>query len=278
MQGAFHLTQPFETVLLQAVPATLFMWLASPAVGIGRLSMLFFAVIAIYGSVGALNDYCDYSLDEITKPNKPLVQGLVTKRFALWEGLVLAIVGLSLSLLLNLLTAFFSALILVLGIWYDVHAKRSIWSWAPYALGIPTLPLWGFAGAGRFERPLLLAYPLGALLSVALNMSNTLPDHEGDASFGLRAITHRLKLRHAILLTWSLFAAAIIGFGAAAPLLGNNWKLLGPGLAAGTLILAFMIADYGIFRSQQSLKRNWAAGGLLGIVVGVAWVASLPFR
>src|SRR5260370_16440901 len=69
--GAFHLAQPLETVFLQALPATLFMRLASPSAPIGRLSLLFMAVIAIYGAVGALNDYCDYSLDLPAKPRNP---------------------------------------------------------------------------------------------------------------------------------------------------------------------------------------------------------------
>jgi 4-hydroxybenzoate polyprenyltransferase len=276
--GAFHLTQPFETVLLQALPAALFMRLASPATDMRGLTTLFLAVIAIYGAVGALNDYCDYSLDKVTKPSKPLVRGLVTRRFALWQALLLAIVGLLLSLMLNWLTAVFSTLILVLGIWYDVHAKRSLWSWVPYAIGIPTLPLWGFAAAGRFERVLLLAYPMGALLSLALNMSNTLPDREGDAAFGLRALTHRLTFLQALLLTWTLYAGAMLGFAAAAPVVGNNWKILGPGLAAGSLLLALMIGDYALHRSQESLKRSWAMGGFLAVVVGFCWIASLPMR
>jgi 4-hydroxybenzoate polyprenyltransferase len=61
--GAFHLTQPFETVLMQALPAALFMRLASPRTDFRGLLTLFFAVIAIYGAVGALNDYCDFDLD-----------------------------------------------------------------------------------------------------------------------------------------------------------------------------------------------------------------------
>jgi 4-hydroxybenzoate polyprenyltransferase len=276
--GAFHLIQPRETVFLQALPAALFMRVGSPAGDFRRLLVLFFAVIAIYGAIGALNDYCDYSLDKTAKPRKPLIRGLVSKQFALWQALILAITGMAMSFALNWLTACFSALILALGVWYDVHAKRSLFSWVPYAVGIPTLPLWGFAAAGRFERVLLLAYPLGALLSVALNISNTLPDREGDAAFGLRALTHRLKLKYAVLLAWSLFAAAILGFAATAPLVGNRWTILAPGLLAGVVLLLIMIADYAIFRSRESLQRNWLTGGALAVVIGLAWVASLPHQ
>lgn len=273
--GAFLLIQPAATMLMQASPATVFMYLASPSIGARRLSMLFLAVTAIYGSIGSLNDYCDYPLDKTAKPRKPLVRGLVTPRLALWEMAVLGVVGLALSVALNWKTAGFSALILALGIWYDIYAKRSLWSWVPYAIGIPTLPVWGFAAAGRFESMLLLAYPLGALLSLALNMSNTLPDRESDAAFGLRALTHRLKLWQAVALTWILYAAAIFGFGAAAPVVGNNMHILKPGLAVGSVVLLLMIGDYAIFRSR-SLTRGWYAGFLVAMASGLAWVASLP--
>jgi 4-hydroxybenzoate polyprenyltransferase len=274
--GAFLLAQPAATVFMQALPATLFMYVASPSIGVGRLSVLFLAVIAIYGSIGALNDYCDYPLDKTAKPGKPLVRGLVSFRFALAQTAILGVIGMALSFALNWQTACFSALILALGIWYDIRAKRSLLSWVPYAVGVPTLPVWGFAAAGRFERVLLMAYPLGALLSLALNMSNTLPDWEADVAFGLRALTHRLRRLQAILLSWSLYAAAIVGFAVSAPVVGNNWNILGPGLVAGTIVLMIMIGDYAIFRSHQSLKRNWFAGGFLAGVVGLAWVASLP--
>ncbi len=273
--GAFLLMQPAATMLMQALPATVFMYLASPSIGVGRLSMLFLAVTAIYGSIGSLNDYCDYPLDKTAKPNKPLVRGLATPRLALWEMSVLGVVGMGLSFALNWQTTCFSALILALGIWYDLRAKRSLWSWVPYAVGIPTLPVWGFAAAGRFERVLLFAYPLGALLSLALNMSNTLPDRESDAAFGLRALTHRLKLWQAVALSWIFYAAAILGFDAAAPVVGNNMHILKPGLTVGAAVLLFMIADYALFRSR-SLTRGWYAGFLLAMAIGLAWVASLP--
>jgi len=276
VQGAWLLIQPPETILLQALPAALFAVVASPHGALSRALRLFLAVIAVYGSIGALNDYCDLDLDSTSKPFKPLVRGLVTTRFALWQALILGIAGMWLSIALNWTTAGFSAFILVLGIWYDFQAKRSILSWVPYVLGIPTLPLWGFAAAGKFEPRLLLAYPLGALLSLALNMGNTLPDREKDAAFGLRALTHRLSLRAAVALMWVLYAGAIASFAAAAPVLHNNWSILTPGLGAGVVVLLLMIADYLIFRTQGSLRRNWFAGGFLAVVTGLAWVASLP--
>jgi 4-hydroxybenzoate polyprenyltransferase len=276
LRGAFLLMQPFETVLLQALPASLFMLIAWPHAGIGRLLTLALSVIAIYGAVGSLNDYCDYELDKFAKPAKPLVRGLLSRSYAPWQALVLAAIGLLLSWVLNGLTAAVAAVVLALGIWYDVWAKRSLLSWVPYAIGVPSLPVWGFAAAGRFQPVLLWAYPFGALLSLGLNVSNTLPDQYDDAAYGLRGLVHRLTLAQAVGLAWGCFAGAIVGFAAGAPLLGNNWKILAPGLATGTLLLLFMMADYLTFRSKRSLKRNWYASGFLSVITGLAWIGSLP--
>jgi hypothetical protein len=72
--------------------------------------------------------------------------------------------------------AIIAIVVLAAGIWYDLGAKGTVFSWVPFAIFIPSLPLWGFAGANKFEPMLLLAYPLGAPISLALNVSKTLPD------------------------------------------------------------------------------------------------------
>jgi 4-hydroxybenzoate polyprenyltransferase len=275
--GILDLTHPFP-MIMNAVLAGLFMYMASPNVAFPHLLVLVLSVAGIHGSFGSLNDYCDYALDKVTKPAKPLVRALTTPRFALSQALILAVAGLSLSLALNWLSACFAALVLGTGVWYDVWAKGTLLSWMPYAVSIPSLPLWGFAAAGRFEGVLLLAYPLGVLLSLGLNVANTLPDRDADVAHGLRGLVHRLERTHALLLEWSSFAGAMLGFAVVAPLVRNDWTILGPGLALGVLLLLFMIGDYVIFRSPQSLKRNWYASALLSAVAGLAWVASLPRR
>jgi 4-hydroxybenzoate polyprenyltransferase len=275
--GILDLTHPFP-MIMNALLAGLFMYMASPNVAFGRLLVLVLSVAGIHGSFGSLNDYCDYPLDKVTKPAKPLVRALTTRRFALLQALILAVAGLSLSWALNWLTACVAAIMLGTGVWYDLWAKGTLLSWMPYAVFIPSLPLWGFAAAGRFESVLLLAYPLGVLLSLGLNVANTLPDRDDDVAYGLRGLVHRLERTPALLLAWSSFAGAMLGFAVVAPLAHNDWAILGPGLVLGVLLLLFMIGDYVIFRSPQSLKRNWYASALLSAVAGLAWVASLPHR
>jgi hypothetical protein len=43
--------------------------------------------------------------------------------------------------------AIIAIVVLAAGIWYDLGAKGTVFSWVPFAIFIPSLPLWGFAGA-----------------------------------------------------------------------------------------------------------------------------------
>ncbi len=263
-------------MLMNALPAALFMAFASSPIHFGAVAMLFASVACVHGAIGTFNDYRDEDLDRRSKPSKPLVRGWVTRRHAWVQTLLLATIGVALSLALGLLPAVFAIAVLAAGLWYDLAAKGTVVSWVPFAIFIPSLPLWGFAAAGKFAPVLLLAYPLGVLISLGLNVSNTLPDLEEDRAFGVSGLAHKLGTRRALLLAWGAFAGAIAGLALAAPLIGNNPKVLYPGLGMGALLLALMITDRLVFRSSASLKRGWYVSAVLSVVVGLAWVASLP--
>ena len=272
--GVIRLAHPFPTAL-NALLAGLFMYLASPVVHVGRVVTLAVSVAAIHGAIGSLNDYCDYPLDRRGKPSKPLVQGIVGRRFARSQALVLALTGLVLSQALGWSTVCFAVVVLLAGASYDVWAKGTLVSWVPFAIFVPSLPLWAFAASGRFEFRLLSAYPLGILLSLGLNVANTLPDVEADTAHGVQGLTHKIGVRRGIILAWASFAGTILGLAGALPFLGNDGQLPSCGLIAATLVLVLMIGDYAIFRSHRSLQRTWYASTVLSALIGLAWVASL---
>jgi 4-hydroxybenzoate polyprenyltransferase len=273
--GVVRLAHPFPTAL-NALLAGLFMAMVSPVIHVGRLFVLTSSVAAIHGAIGSLNDYCDYELDASGKPSKPLVSGLLKRSFARSQAFVLGATGLWLSYVLGGSTVCFAIVVLLAGAWYDVWAKRTLVSWLPFAIFVPSLPLWALAASGRFERALLFAYPLGVLLSLGLNLTNTLPDLEADTAHGLHGLAHKMGVKRGIILAWASFAGAILGLLAAQPLVGNDWTMLSSGLVGATLLLALMMGDYAIFRSPASLKRTWYVSSVLSALIGLAWVASLP--
>lgn len=154
-------------------------------------------------AIGALNELVDAPLDALVKPWKPLPSGAVSAGGAkamVVIGLVMMTVfgapfGATPFAILTLGTG--------LGLAYDLWLKRSSWSWLPYVLALPLLPIWVFTALGRPEARLLFLYPLGALATAGVHFAQALPDTARDRTAGLRTVTARLGLWRTFALAWS---------------------------------------------------------------------------
>src|SRR5579875_3549120 len=107
--GLFLLSHPLPVLLhvfalLAAWP--LFPWEA--------IALVIGAHAAMQVSIAMINDYCDRELDTASKPEKPLVRGLVTPKEALIAGVVMMVVMLLLLLPLNRLALLLSLCYLAL--------------------------------------------------------------------------------------------------------------------------------------------------------------------
>jgi 1,4-dihydroxy-2-naphthoate octaprenyltransferase len=148
-------------------------------------------------------------------------------------------------------------------------------SWLPFVFFYPSLAIWAFIAAGAFSPALLLAYPLLALLAAALNIANTLPDVERDRLVGVDGLTHRLGVRRGLRLLWILLGGTIILMALTLLLGRNDARVLGAGLAAGTVLLSVMIVDGLFITAPSSLRRSYYLSILCAIVLGYAWIASV---
>jgi 4-hydroxybenzoate polyprenyltransferase len=162
-------------------------------------------VLAMLGgqlAIGALNELVDLPLDTVAKPWKPLPSGMV--RVAGARAMVA--VGLGMMTVFGLLfgaQAF--ALLAVgtgLGLGYDLWFKRTSWSWLPYLLALPLLPIWIFTALGQADTRLFFLYPLGALAVIGIHFAQALPDTVLDRAAGLHTITSRLGLWRTFILAW----------------------------------------------------------------------------
>lgn len=150
-------------------------------------------------AIAILNDYCDRRLDAASKPGKPIPRGLVTAREALLAGCLMITLMVLLLLPLPPLAWVFSLLYLALGMAYNLGLKSTPLSGVVFALAMPLIPLYAFAGMGRSLPLLLWLVPLGLLLGVALNLANSLPDLEEDATNGARTLAVVLGVKRAFL-------------------------------------------------------------------------------
>lgn len=264
--------------LMNGVAGAVFYLIAAQAFAIGPALMLGLSAFLIHASIGSLNDYLDVDLDRRSRPEKPLVRGDLSPGFAFAVSIVSAVGGLLLSLVFGLPVMLLALVVLAAGLAYDLWLKGTVWSWAPYGIAIPALPVWGFLAAGQFAPVLLVSFPLGVLVALALNLANTIPDIRDDTAYGIQGLAHRLGVRNASIVTWLCFAITIVLLALTPVFLGNDPKVLLPLIGLGAVLLAVMVGDRLANQSLASLRRGWYLSAVLAGILGIAWVASLPLN
>ena len=82
----------------------------------------------------------------------------------------------------------------------------------------------------------------------------------------------------ALVVTWICFAVTIVLLALTPVFLGNDPRLLLPGIGLGAALLVVMIVDRLVNSSQASLRRGWYLSAVLAGVLGISWVVSLPLN
>jgi 4-hydroxybenzoate polyprenyltransferase len=231
---------------------------------------------ALQASIGILNDVVDAPRDAGHKPAKPIPAGLVAPTHARVGLVVAATAGLALAAPSGPLTLVLAAVILAIGAAYDLRFKGTPWSWLPFAVGIPLLPVFAWLGAAG-ELPLFMgrlvvaAVLAGALLAVG----NARADLERDRATGLRSVATWLGLEGSWRLALGLSAGVLLV--AIGPLLDAAWSyappvpwLAGAILGAGLLLLGVGSARRG---SPARREMAWEAQALGVAVLAVSWLA-----
>jgi 4-hydroxybenzoate polyprenyltransferase len=274
-RGAVFVIHLFPAVM-NGVAGMIFYLIASGGTGWGPAFLIGLSIFLIHAAIGSLNDFLDIELDRRTRPDKPLVRGDLSPRGAFLISAGAAVVGVGLSASFGLPVLLISIVVLAAGLAYDLWLKGTLVSWMPYGIAIPALPVWGFLAAGQFTPVLLLSFPLGILIALALYLANTIPDIEGDTDFGIAGLAQRLGVVRSLVVTWVCFGLTMALLALTPVLLGNDPALLWPGIGAGAVLLAAMVVDDRANRSQASFRRGWYMSAILAGVLGIAWVVSLP--
>lgn len=232
-------------------------------------------MVALQAGIGATNDLVDAPRDAGHKPGKPIPAGLVSRGTARLLAIGAFVGGVALAGLFGGVAGGIVALVVIaVGLAYDLRLKGTAWSWLPFAVGIPILPVFGWLGAtGHLPFAFAILIPAAVVAGAALAIANALVDVERDLAAGSGSIAVALGATRA----WSVHAAllALLGLVASAsvaPLGGSA----GAGLAvlvAATVPIAAAVAGRGGPPARR--ERAWELEAVGVAILGVAWLVAV---
>ncbi len=168
------------------------------------------AMTALQASIGIANDLVDATADRGRIPPKPIPAGLVPVTAARWGALAFAVVGIVLAAGSGVGLAALAVIVLTIGYGYDLAAKGTAWSWVPFAIGIPILPIFGWSGTGAaLAGWFAVLIPAAMLAGAGLAIANARADVEVDRAAATESVATTLGLGRSWWVANGLFAAVV---------------------------------------------------------------------
>ena len=218
------------------------------------------AMLLLQFSIGATNDLVDAPVDRGVAAGKTIPAGLVTPAVARRVALAAATGGLVLAAAGGPASLAVGGAGLAVGLAYDLWLKGTAWSWLPYALGIPLLVTFGWAGAGLpVPGFVALLAPLAAVAGAQLAIGNALVDLERDRAAGLTTVATSLGLAGARRLLAVLATVVVVAAWLIVDMVGGRGTGLAA-VAAGSAVIAVGAAGSG-HDSELARRRAWEIQG-----------------
>jgi 4-hydroxybenzoate polyprenyltransferase len=164
-------------------------------------------------AISAHNDWCDRDLDALAKPSRPIPAGRVAPRTVFLVALALAAASLVVAAPLGLDEVVLVGFSLACGLAYNAWLKRTSFSWLPFSLAFPLIPLFAAAAVDRWPA----WWPAAALaaqpLIVAIHLTDSIPDIDADTRAGARGLASRLGPRRAVQVRNAAGAVSVVALG-----------------------------------------------------------------
>jgi 4-hydroxybenzoate polyprenyltransferase and related prenyltransferases len=236
-------------------------------------------MVALQASIGTLNDLLDAERDVGRTPPKPIPAGRVAPGTArlLWIGS--AVIGLLLLVPSGGLTLVVAIVGLLVGYAYDGFAKGTEWSWLPFAVGIPLVPVYGWVGTGTpLPAPFAILVPCAVLAGAALAIANASADLERDAASGIASVAVRLGLPRAWLVHVALLGTASVVMSASlvaadpgpVPLIATA---LGVAIVVTGAVIGATAGGHTATSSQR--ERAWETEAVGVGILATAWLVGM---
>ncbi len=209
-KGFFLLSHPGPVLFHVLVVALLALLAGWPHPSWPTLVLLVLAHAAMQISIATFNDYHDRYHDARGKKNKPIVSGLVRSHEALIVSIALMVIMFVLLLPFKGLALLISLLYLACGQAYNLGVKSTPFSGVMFAIAFPLIPVYAFVGMGRSSPLVFWQVPIVALLGVAVNLANSLPDIKEDAANHEHTLAVVLGMKRSLLVCALLPLLALV--------------------------------------------------------------------
>lgn len=276
LKGFFLLCHP-GPVLFHAIAVILFALLAGWShIAWGIFVLVVTAHVVMQLSIAVSNDYCDRERDGLSKKNKPIVSGLVRPQEALIAAILLMILMVLLLLPLNPLALLVSLLYLACGQSYNLGLKSTPFSGIVFAIMFPLIPVYAFVGMGRIIPFIFWQIPIAALLGIAINLANSLPDIEEDTASHGHTLAVVLGAKGAfvtcnLLILLAAFLIALLTITGL--VIAQDWILL-PTLLIVCLAVVTLWLFFGSHKSRQTSKIYFYLAVLTCLILAIGWIVS----
>ncbi len=242
--------------------------------GLGPMLRLLGAMLGAQLAIGAVNELADADLDAVAKPDKPIPAGLVSRRGAgIMAGCGASMMA-ALSLTFGLASFLLCTLGTLVGIAYSLWFKRSIWSWVPYLIALPLLPIWVWTALDSLPGGLLAIYPIGAAAIIAVQIAQSLPDVTVDQETGVRTLAAELGQDRARVTCWIALLAAAALAAIFAP-----WLTDRPGYVWLAGLIAVGLIGINVIIWSRDARRGVLAAfpcvAIAAAILGLGWAAAL---
>lgn len=224
--------------------------------------------------IGTVNDLVDAPADAGRKAGKPIPSGLVTAGQATIAAGILFLAGSGLALSVSPPIGGLAVIVIAIGLAYDLRLKGTAWSWLPFAVGIPILPIFGWLGAtGGLVPAFAVLLPAAVAAGAGLAIGNTLVDVERDRSAGLSSIAIVLGPTRSSVVSAGLFG--VVGLAGVASALAANRPIL-VALLLAVIALVPVGASLGASSSSSDRReRAWQLEAVGLAAFGTIWLAMI---
>ncbi len=145
-----------------------------------RLLLVAIAALLLLSAGNAINDYCDYNIDRINRPQRPLPSGRIQRRDALIFAIVLSCAGIYLGTRINSNATAIAILVCAALVSYAFWLKRTVFVGNLVVSGLTSVTLLSGGVAIDSAQGTLVPAIFAFLFTAAREIIKDLEDTEGD--------------------------------------------------------------------------------------------------